>query len=406
MTLRESAPKVILGITGGIAAYKSAELARLLIKSGMDVIPIMTEWATRFLGPLTIETLCGHRAYIDTPTGHNAAEIEHISQMRRADVMVIAPLTANTLGKMANGLADNFLTTSYLAYQGPVLVAPAMNSAMLSHPATVRNLELLGKDGVQMVFGEAGELACKEVGAGRMAEPHLILEAITHLLAPKIEALRNRPILVSAGPTCEDLDPVRYLTNRSSGKMGLAVAQALHHAGAKVTLVHGPIAQKIPSGMEVISVRTAAEMATAVLNLQLSMDAIVMAAAVADYRPVYHEHKLKKGHFTGKLTLERTTDILAELGKNKPAHQHLIGFAAESQALVDNAKDKLTRKNLSLIFANPIDEKHSGFGVDVNQVLAIDKSGTITDLGKASKTEIAQKMVRLIAECFNQPHKT
>lgn len=397
MTHKLPKPTIALGITGGIAAYKSAELARLLVKAGFEVLPIMTPWATKFIGALTMESLCGHLVHIDTPSAGDPASIEHISLVRQADLLVVAPLTANTMAKMANGLADNFLTTAYLAHNGPTLIAPAMNSAMLQHSATQRNLTLLEQDGVQVIAGEDGELACKEVGAGRMAEPEAIFERIVELTAPKLPALLKKQILVSAGPTREDMDPVRFLTNRSSGKMGVALAHALKNAGADVTLVHGPMNISVPSGMRSLAVRSAAEMATTILEKQADMDVIVMAAAVADYRPIYHDHKLKKGQFNGQLQLERTTDILAELGSRKPAHQHLVGFAAESQELVDNARGKLERKNLSLIFANPIDDQSSGFGVDQNQILAISKCGKIEDLGRKSKKELAAKMTAIIA---------
>lgn len=388
---------IALGITGGIAAYKSAELARLLIKQGFEVRPIMTPWATKFIGPLTLEALCGHRVRVETPSAGDPDNIEHIALVRESDLLVIAPLTANTMAKMAQGMADNFLTSAYLAHQGPTLACPAMNTAMLEHPATQRNLATLASDGVTLLYGEAGELACKEVGAGRMAEPAIIADKITRMLAKPIPELQQRRVLVSAGPTCEDLDPVRYLTNRSSGKMGVALARAFQHAGAEVTLVHGPMHIQAPLEIKTIAIRSAEEMAQTIIHSQAEFDIIVMAAAVADYRPIFHEHKLKKGTFSGNIELQRTTDILAQLGKNKPDQQHLIGFAAESQQLVDNAKGKLKRKNLSLIFANPIDDADSGFAVDQNQVLAIAKDGKITDLGKHKKTELAHRMVQLIA---------
>lgn len=398
--MAESLPhsKVALGITGGIAAYKSAALARLLVTAGYEVFPIMTPWATRFAGPLTFEAICRHKVRVETPAAGDPDSIEHIALVRQADLLVIAPLTANTMAKMANGLADNFLTNAYLAHTGLTLACPAMNTAMLSHPASQRNLAKLQDDGVHLLHGTSGDLACGEVGAGRMAEPEVIFDKIVQLTSPKVAGIEGKQVLISAGPTCEDLDPVRFLTNRSSGKMGIALAKALRNAGAKVTLVHGPVSLALPSGMETVSVRTAADMASAMFDRQASADIVIMAAAVADYRPEKHSQKLKKGSFDGVLHLQRTTDILAELGKRKTGHQHLIGFAAESQHLLANAQRKLEAKNLSIIFANPIDEEDSGFGVDQNQVVAISRSGKTTDLGRQSKANLAVSMVKLMAE--------
>ena len=385
-------------MTGGIAAYKAAELARLLVKRGYQVVPAMTPWAAKFLGPLTLEALTGFPTRVETPSLDQTQGIEHISLIRAADLLVFAPLTANTLAKMANGLADNFLTTAYLAHTGKTLVCPAMNTGMWDHPATRRNLELIRADGVYVCEGEPGDLACGEVGAGRMAEPEVIQDWVDMLVAPKLAELRDKRVLVSAGPTREDIDPVRYLTNRSSGKMGLAVARAFRNAGARVTLVHGPIQETPPAAVELAPVRTAAEMAGEILSRQAAMDAVVMTAAVADYRPEKRAHKLKKSNFDGVIRLERTVDILATLGRDKRPGQILAGFAAESERIKTNAKAKLESKNLDFIFANNIAEQGLGFASDRNRLWAIAGDGQARDLGEGSKEALARDIVGLIAD--------
>jgi len=390
--------KIALGVTGGIAAYKSAALARLLVSAGYRVFPIMTTWATRFVGPLTFEAICGEKVRVATPTAGDPDNIEHISLVRQVDLLVVAPLTANTMAKMAQGLADNFLTNAYLAHTGPTLACPAMNTSMLNHPATQRNLSALLNDGVHVLHGTSGDLACGEVGAGRMAEPEVIFEKVVQLTTQPLPGIQGKKVLISAGPTCEDLDPVRFLTNRSSGRMGIALARAMRNAGAVVTLVHGPVSVDLPVGVETVSVRTAEAMAQAMFDRQQASDIVIMSAAVADYRPEKHAQKLKKSSFDGVLKLQRTTDILAELGKRKPDRQLLIGFAAETQHLLANAQHKLESKNLSMIFANPIGDEDSGFGVAQNQVVAIDRSGKTTDLGRQSKAKLADAMVHLIAQ--------
>ena len=393
----EDSRRIALGISGGIAAYKTAELARLLIQSGYEVLPIMTPWATQFIGPLTLATLTGHRVRVDTPTGHAEEGIEHISLIRSAELLLIAPLTANTLAKMVHGLADNFLTTTYLAHKGATLVCPAMNTAMLDHPATRRNLARLAEDGVSILHGEAGELACGEMGAGRMAEPGRILDRVDQIIGPKLAQIRDKKVLVSAGPTREDLDPVRFLSNRSSGKMGFAIARAFRNAGARVTLVHGPVQLEIPDGLEAISVRSAAQMAEAVLSRQEQHQIVVMAAAVADYCPSKQSHKLKKEAFDGRLELERTTDILATLGERKRPGQLLIGFAAETENLRQNALNKLKRKNLDFIFANDVSQELLGFESDRNNITAFDAKGQAWELGTDDKNRLARTIVSRIA---------
>ncbi len=390
-------PRILLGICGGIAAYKSVELVRLLVKAGYEIVPIMTEWGSRFVGPLTLEALTGHPVRIGTPASGDRDGIEHISLVRSARLLLIAPLTAHTAAKMAHGLADNFLTATYLAHKGLTAACPAMNSGMLEHSATRRNLATLAGDGVALLDGQAGDLACGEVGAGRMAEPEAIADFVDYLLGERLPNLAGKRVLVSAGPTREDLDPVRFLTNRSSGKMGVAIARAFRNAGADVTLVHGPLPETpLLHGAERVSVSTAAQMAEAVLARQES-EIVVMAAAVADYRPQRSDQKLKKANFDGVLRLERTTDILATLGANKRPGQVLVGFAAESEHVLANAEDKLRRKNLDFIFANHIAAERAVFGANDNHLIMIDRSGHQEDLGHGSKRDLAARMVHLIA---------
>ncbi len=390
-------PRILLGICGGIAAYKSVELVRLLVKAGYEIVPIMTSWGSRFVGPLTLEALTGHPVRIETPASGDRDGIEHISLVRSARLLLLAPLTANTAAKMANGLADNFLTATYLAHKGLTAACPAMNSAMLDHPATRRNLATLAADGVALLHGASGDLACGEFGAGRMAEPEVIADFVDFLLGERLPALAGKRVLVSAGPTREDLDPVRFLTNRSSGKMGIAIARAFRNAGAHVALVHGPLAETpLLHGVERVAVTSAAQMAEAVLARQ-EAEIIIMAAAVADYRPQRSAQKLKKAHFDGVLHLERTTDILATLGASKRPSQILVGFAAESEHLLTNAEDKLKRKNLDFIFANNIAAEQAVFGASDNHLIMISRDGHREDLGHGSKRDLATRMVGLIA---------
>ena len=386
--------RIVLGITGGIAAYKTAELVRLLTRRGDEVFPVMTQWAARFVGPLTMEALTGNPVRMETPDGGHDS-IEHISLIRTADLLLIAPLTANTLAKMANGLADNFLTATYLAHRGKTLVCPAMNTAMLQHPATQRNLARIREDGVLICEGEAGDLACGETGAGRMAEPEVIFDAVAQALGDHERGLVGRRVLVTAGPTCEDLDPVRFISNRSSGKMGFAIARAFRDAGARVTLVHGPVTLSCPYDVTDVPIRTAAEMYQAVTSRQAEADIIVMAAAVADYRPVPSPQKLKKEAFDGALRLERTTDILASLGASRREGQVIAGFAAETESVVENARGKLERKNLDIIFANDV-SGDKVFGQSKNHLYAVSGDG-VEDLGSQSKEALAKAVVSRIA---------
>lgn len=396
---RES--RIALGICGGIAAYKAAELARLLIKAGYDVIPMMTPWGARFVGPLTLQALTGHRVRLDIEGLSDAESVEHVALVRSCSLLLIAPLTANTLAKMVHGIADNFLTTACLAHRGEILVCPAMNTAMLTHPATQRNLEQIARDGAHVCMGEAGDLACGEEGEGRMAEPEAIADHVAAVMAPVIPSLRHARVLVSAGPTRESLDPVRFFSNRSTGKMGFAVARAFRDAGAHVTLVHGPVDLRCPALVESIPVQSAREMAEAILPLQGGMDVIVMAAAVADYRPTANPQKLKKDVFDGVVKMERTTDILEQLGQKKRPGQILAGFAAESENLDVYAHDKLVKKNLDLLFANDISKPDIGFGSDFNEMIVYDVAAEPKILEKSSKTDLARNIVQRVAQKRN-----
>ncbi len=387
--------RILLAVSGGIAAYKAAELARLLVKSGHHVIPVMTESACKFLGPLTLEGVTGQRVRIAVDDGPGS--MDHIHDVRSIDLMVIAPATAHTISKMVHGAADNFLTASYLAHVGSTLVCPAMNAAMLAHPATQRNLTQLKNDGVHLLMGEAGSLACGEEGHGRLAEPSHIEEYIQVLLGKKWPSLVDKNVLVTAGPTYEDLDPVRFLGNRSSGKMGYALAKAFRDAGANVTLVSGPSHEIAPQFVEVIAVRSAAQMHSALMDRISDSDVLIMNAAVADYRPVYRPQKIKKSDFDGTLVLERTTDILAEVGASKPDHLFVVGFAAETHQALEYGKRKLVSKKVDAVVVNVVGPKDRGFAADQNQATVLWRDGGVDNLELKDKGQLADDIVALLA---------
>lgn len=381
---------VILGVTGCIGAYKAAIVLRLLQRNEIAVYPVMTRSATRFLGPLTLEKLSGNPV-ISEMFGPEPAEIQHIALARRSDLLLVAPATANILAKFAAGIADDFLSTIYLSTTTPVMVAPAMNVEMWRHPATRENLELLRRRGVFVVEPGVGYQACGEHGEGRLAEPEEIVRQLLQVLS-RSGSLKEKRVLVTAGPTVEDIDPVRYVSNRSSGKMGFALVQEAVRRGASVCLISGPVALTPPAGAEVVRVRSAAEMAQAVFDRFAEADIVVQAAAVADYRPVQRlEHKRKKSSARWTLELEGTQDILKELGAHK-VRQFLVGFAAESERLVENARDKLRNKSLDLIVANDIGLPGSGIEADENQVTMIDRDGDLVELPRLPKIEVARKI--------------
>lgn len=366
---------IALGVTGGIGAYKAVDIVRGLQKRGHDVVVVMTKNARRFIGPVTFEAITKRRVVTSQWAAGANADIEHIALASSIELLVVAPATANILGKFAAGIADDFLSTLYLATRAPVLVAPAMNSHMLAHPATAGNLKVLAGRGVHVLEPDSGYLACGWTGKGRLPEPDSIVEAAIRILEPR-RTLDGRKVLVTAGPTFEDLDPVRFLGNRSSGKMGFAIAAEAVRRGADVTLVAGPTSVTPPDVSELIRVRSARQMRDAVLTRLPAADVVVMAAAVADYQPARREaHKIAKTADSLTLTLTRTPDILAEIGAWRAQHggdrPAIVGFAAETQDTVARAQRKLAAKGADLIVANDILQDGAGFEVDTNIVTLI-----------------------------------
>jgi phosphopantothenoylcysteine decarboxylase/phosphopantothenate--cysteine ligase len=382
---------IALGVTGGIGAYKSVEVARGLQKRGHDVTAIMTRSARRFVGPLTFEAITRRRVIAGQWAPGANADIEHISLATDAALLLVAPATANVIGKFAHGIADDFLSSLYLATRAPVLMAPAMNTHMLEHPAVRANLATLAARGVRFVEPGEGYLACGWVGKGRLAEPEEIVEAAGRMLQPdtRLEGVR---VLVTAGPTCEDLDPVRFVGNRSSGKMGYAIAGEAARRGASVVLVSGPSSLQPPAVHEVVRVRSAAEMRAAVLDRAAGTDVVVMAAAVANYTPAaVAEQKIPHDAERLSIELTRTRDILADLAAWRAGRGDgplLVGFAAETHDVVARARAKRLRKGIDLIVANDVSRKDAGFESDDNAVTLVDEAGE-TDVALSSKTAVA-----------------
>lgn len=390
--------RITLGVTGGVAAYKAAELVRRLQQDGFSVQVVMTRAAREFVTPLTFAALSGQKVITDLFGDSSGGEanlesaIEHIAVAQRTDLLLVAPATADILAKFARGIADDFLTTLYLASTAPVVVAPAMNVNMWNHAATQENVEMLRARGVKIVDPDEGYLACGMTGAGRLAGQEAILAAVREALHAQRD-LAAETVLITAGPTCEDIDPVRYLTNRSSGKMGYAVAEAAARRGAKVFLVSGPVNLETPPGVERIDLRTAQEMHRAVLDRIADASVAILAAAVADYRPVeQHAEKIKKGHAVLTISFEPTTDILADVTKNK-GQKIVVGFAAETDHVADNARKKLAAKNADLIVANDVTAEGAGFDHDTNVVTLFSRDGRDLALPKMSKSEVAQKIL-------------
>jgi phosphopantothenoylcysteine decarboxylase/phosphopantothenate--cysteine ligase len=398
--------RVALGVTGGVAAYKAAELVRRLQQDGLEVEVIMTRHAQEFITPLTFAALTGRKVITEMFSADDSAPanvesaIEHIAVAQRIDALVIAPATANSIAKLAQGLANDFLSTLALATTAPVIIAPAMNVNMWEHPATQSNLETLRARHVRIVSPDEGYLACGMVGAGRLASVEAIALAVRDVLGIKHD-LMNETILVTAGPTCEDVDPVRYLTNRSSGKMGYALADAARRRGARVILVSGPTALTAPDGVELVSVRTAAEMHRAVRDRLAESTAVIMAAAVADFRPANPESaKIKRGAGKWTLELESTPDILADISREKPSasandktRRIIIGFAAETNDVAASARKKLTSKNADLIVANDVTEPGAGFDGDTNVVTLFSRDAEEVRLPKMSKFDVAGRVL-------------
>jgi phosphopantothenoylcysteine decarboxylase/phosphopantothenate--cysteine ligase len=380
--------KIVVGVTGGIAAYKTAELVRLLVKADVHTRVAMTQKATKFVAPLTFEALSGNRVIWDM-FGQEGGSMEHISWGQEADLMIIAPATANFIAKMAHGMGDDFLSTCLLAATARILVCPAMNSQMYQCAAVQHNLELLRERGVAVMAPGEGALACRTEGPGRLPEPEEIMEAARRLLSE--QDLSGLKILVTAGPTVEPIDPVRYITNRSTGKMGYALAKAANDRGAHVVLVSGPTTLTVPHGVTRFNIKTAEEMRDTVFKNRSACDIIIKAAAVSDYRPKQREEqKIKKGADSLSLDLVKTPDILAELGKTTEAQPCvLVGFAAETEGLLANAEEKLRAKNLDMIVANDVSRSDAGFETDTNRVKMIYRGGQVEDIPLMAKEEVA-----------------
>ena len=386
---------IILGVTGSIAAYKSAVLCRLLVGAGAEVKIVMTSLAKQFITPLTMATLSKHPILVDFFNPENGEWNSHVSLGEWADLYLIAPATANTMAKMATGVADNLLLTTYLSARCPVAIAPAMDLDMYAHVATQRNMEQLRADGVHVFEPASGELASGLVGKGRMAEPQDILHAVEELLSEKKKSLEGKRFMVTAGATIEAIDPVRYISNHSSGKMGYAVAEALADAGADVTLVSGRTALECPKGVERVDVLSAEEMFEACVERFQQMDGAVMCAAVADYTPaVVAYEKLKKSDDDLSIALRRTKDIAATLGAEK-GDRVLVGFAMETQNERENAAGKLTRKNFDFIVLNSLRTDGAGFRGDTNVVTLIDGQGA-EELPLMTKRDVAKRIVQKI----------
>jgi phosphopantothenoylcysteine decarboxylase / phosphopantothenate---cysteine ligase len=400
-----AARRIVLCITGGIAAYKSAVLCRGFIGAGAQVHVIMTPAAQRFVGPTTFEALSGNPVSTDLFHAAEPGVIEHIRLAELAELVVVAPATAGFLARMAHGLADDLLGAVLLATRAPVLVAPGMNVNMWQHPATQDNLALLRRRGVHFVGPDDGDLACRTVGTGRMAEPPIILEAASGVLLPS--DLAGRRVLVTAGATREPLDPVRFLSNRSTGKMGFALARAAAGRGAQVTLVCGPHHLSVPVGVTCVDVQTAEEMAQAVLTRADTMDVVIKAAAVADWRPeTVAPQKLKKqtAGETQTLPLRRTPDILSELGRRREgARPVLVGFAAETGDPEDEAQRKLRDKGCDLMVANDVTRPDAGFGTDTNRVVLIHPDAAPVRLSLASKDEVAHRILDAVLKVLGPP---
>ncbi len=386
---------VILGVSGSIAAYKIASLASALVKLHCDVHVIMTKNATNFIHPITFETLTGNKCLVDTFDRNFDYSVEHVALAKRADVVMVAPATANVIAKMAHGLADDMLTTTILACQCPKIVAPAMNTRMFRNSIVQDNMKLLQCYGMEVIDPACGYLACGDTGEGKMPEPELLLQYILKALVEKKD-MEGLNVLVTAGPTQEALDPVRYITNHSTGKMGYAIAKAAAMRGAKVTLVSGPVEITPPPFVEVVDVVSAEDMFKAVTSRSAKQDIIIKTAAVADYRPaVVATEKVKKKDGDMSIALERTKDILAHLGANKRAGQFLCGFSMETENMLENSITKLVKKNLDMVIANNLKVEGAGFGTNTNVVTIITRKGG-EQLPLMSKDEVADKILDAI----------
>ena len=391
-----SGKTVLLGITGGIAAYKMANVTSALRKTGAEVHCILTQNATQFITPLTFETLSNNRCIVDTFDRNFQYDVAHVSLAKKADVILIAPATANVIAKLAHGLADDMLTTTVLASRCPKLIAPAMNTAMLENPATQENLATLRRYGFTVIEPATGMLACQDVGSGKLPEPEVLCEEIYRVIAREKD-LQGLHITVTAGPTQESLDPVRFLTNHSSGKMGYAIAREAMLRGADVTLISGPVALKAPLGVKLVNITTAQEMLEGVQAALPQTDVLVMAAAVADYRPaVVADQKMKKGEGDMSIPLERTGDVLGWVAQHRHPGLFVCGFSMETEHMLENSQKKRTKKKLDMIVANNLKTQGAGFGVETNVVTLITQDW-VEELPLLGKDEVAGKLLTAIA---------
>jgi len=383
---------ILLGVTGSIAAYKIAGLASALVKAGASVHVLMTENAVNFINPITFETLTGHKCLVDTFDRNFEFSVEHVSLAKAADLFLVAPASANVIGKLAHGIADDMLTTTFMACTCPKLVSPAMNTRMYENNILQDNLKTLGHYGIEVIRPADGYLACGDTGAGKMPEPETLFEYILRAAGYPKDLAGNK-ILVTAGPTRESIDPVRYITNHSTGKMGYAIAKAAAYRGAEVTLVTGPVALKPPLFVNTVPVESAEEMYEAVTAAAEAQDIIIKAAAVADYRPSQTaEDKIKKADGNMDIALERTKDILGWLGSHRRPGQFLCGFSMETRDLLANSRAKLEKKNADMIVANSLKTEGAGFGTDTNLVTLITKEGQ-TELPKMTKEKVADRLL-------------
>ncbi|WP_449137281.1 bifunctional phosphopantothenoylcysteine decarboxylase/phosphopantothenate--cysteine ligase CoaBC [Solobacterium moorei] len=384
---------IVVGVTAGIAAYKICQLVSSLKKQGNEVHVIMTKEAEKFVTPLTFQTLSSQKVIMDMFTVDYTPDVHHISLAKKADLFVVAPATANIIAKIAHGIADDMLTTTFLASTCPKMIVPAMNTNMLNNPITQDNIATCQKYGMHIMCSGAGYLACGDVGAGRLPEPEEIEDAIASLVETD-RYLQGRHVVITAGATQEEIDPVRYITNHSTGKMGYALAKEARNAGAKVTLISGKTNLPQPYGVDVVNVISAADMRECVVNNFEKADVVIMSAAVADYTPIEKaDHKIKKAEGDLSIALKRTQDILLTIGKKKREDQIVIGFAMETENLLENAAKKLQEKNANYIIANSIREPGAGFGVDTNIVKIISPT-SVEDLGLLSKDDTAKEILR------------
>ena len=389
---------ILLGVTGGIASYKIANLASLLVKSGADVHVIMTENATNFINPITFETLTGHKCVVDTFDRNFEFKVEHVALAQLADVIMVAPATANVIAKLSHGLADDMLTTTILASRAPKIIAPAMNTGMYENPVTQDNIRLLQHYGMEVITPACGHLACGDNGAGKMPEPETLFQYLCKAVAHEKD-MAGMKVLVTAGPTQEAIDPVRYITNHSSGKMGYSIAKACALRGANVTLVSGRTSLEAPLFVNTVPVISAKDMYEEVTSRSAEMDIIIKAAAVADYRPcnVADEKIKKKDDDAMSIPLERTDDILKYLGEHKKSGRFLCGFSMETQNMLENSKKKLQKKNLDMIVANNLKMQGAGFETDTNIVTMITED-QVFELELMSKEDVAFRLLDKILE--------